>query len=323
MRRLILKAGAAAALALCTLTVAQAGDFPSKPLRLVVGFAPGGATDIVARLLAPEVARTLGQQVIVENKPGANGNIANEIVAAAEPDGYTLMLGTPGSLVLNPFLYKKVPVDPAKAFAPISQLTESPLVVVVPASSPARTLPELMALAKTRDGLNYGSAGNGSTMHVAGATLQMLTGAKMTHIPYKGSAPAITDLLAGVLDLMVDSRSTTKPLIDDARLRPLAVTSTRRVADLPQVPTVNEALGIPYDVTSWLGLVAPAGTSPEVIATLHRAFAEALKAPAVVKRFDALGTHPLGTSPQEFARALDARRVEAKALVQRAGLSID
>ena len=324
MRRQFLKAGAAAALALLASAAAHAGDFPSKPVRLVVGYAPGGATDIVARLLQPEVSKRLGQQLVIDNRPGANGNIANEIVAHAEPDGHTILLGNPGPLVLNPLLFKSVPVDPATAFAPVSQLTESPLVVVVPAASPVKTLRGLIDRAKARDGLNFGSAGNGSSMHVAGATLQLATGAKLVHVPYKGSGPAMNDLLAGVLDFMPDSRSTTKPFIKDGRLRALAVTGSKRVADLPEVPTVEEALGLRgFNVTTWLGIVAPAGTPKDVIARLHQAFAESLAVPAVAQRFEALGTATLGSTPEEFARALDAERRAARTLVQRTGMSIE
>ncbi len=302
----------------------HAADFPTKPIRLVVGFAPGGASDIVARVLQPELQKRLGQPIVIDNRPGANGNIANDVVARAEPDGYTLLLGNPGPLVFNPFLYKQVPVDPAKAFAAVTQLTESPMVIVVPANSPLRSLSDLIARAKAKPGgLSYGSAGNGSSMHLAAATLQMRTGAPLVHVPYKGSGPAITDLLAGQLDFMPDSRSTTMPFVRDGRLRPLAVTSDRRVTDLPDVPTVAEA-GVPgFKVTTWLGVVAPAGTPQPVVQRLYEAFADALKQPAVKTRLDELGTYTVGSTPEAFTKAMDRERQEARELVQKTGMSIE
>jgi tripartite-type tricarboxylate transporter receptor subunit TctC len=313
-----------ATLALLASTSGFAADFPTKPVRLVVGFAPGGASDIVARLLEPEVSKRLGQPLVIDNKPGANGNIANEIAAKAEPDGHTLLLGNPGPLVLNPYIYKSVSVDPAKAFVPVTQLTESPLVVVVPANSPIKTLQDLIAKAKkSPNGVTYGSAGNGSSMHVAGATLQAAIGAPMVHVPYKGSGPALIDLLGGTIDFMPDSRSTTMPHIRDGRLRPLAVTGTKRVADLPNVPTVAEA-GVPgFNVTTWLGIVAPAGTPPAAVRRLHDAFTEALKVPAVQQRFAELATNPTGTTPEAFAKLLDDERRAAKKLVAETRMSID
>ena len=313
-----------AALALLASATSFAADFPTKPVRLVVGFAPGGASDIVARLLEPEVSKRLGQPLVIDNKPGANGNIANDIVAKAEPDGHTILLGNPGPLVLNPFIYKSVGADPAKAFVPVTQLTESPLVVVVPSASPIKTLQDLIAKArKSPNGVTYGSAGNGSSMHVAGATLQVAIGAPMVHVPYKGSGPAIIDLLGGTIDFMPDSRSTTMPHIREGRLRALAVTGPKRVADLPNVPTVAEA-GVPgFNVTTWLGVVAPAGTPPAVIRKLHDAFTEALKVPAVQQRFAELATNPAGTTPEAFARLLDEERKAAKKLVAETRMSID
>jgi len=303
---------------------AHAADYPSKPIRLVVGFAPGGASDIVARLLQPELQKRLGQPIVIDNRPGANGNIANEVVARAEPDGYTVLLGNPGPLVLNPFLYKHVSVDPAKAFVPVSQLTESPMVVVVNAASTVKTMRELIDRARQNPGkLAYGSAGNGSSMHVAGATLQMHIGVPLIHVPYKGSGPAITDLLGGQLDFMPDSRSTTLPLIRDGRLRALAVTGATRAADLPNVPTVAEA-GVPgFNVTTWLGVVAPSGTPTAVVQRLHGAFVDAMKVPAVAARFEELGTSVKGSTPEAFAKALEAERNEARVLVKQTGMTVE
>jgi tripartite-type tricarboxylate transporter receptor subunit TctC len=320
--KLLLTLAATAALAFSGTT--QAADYPTKPIRLVIGFAPGGASDIVARLLQPEVAKRLGQPVIIDNKPGANGGIANEAVAKAEPDGHTLLLGNPGPLVLNPFIYKSVSVDPATAFVPVSQLTESPLVVVVPATSPLKTLQDLIDKARKSPGtVTYGSAGNGSSMHVAGATLAVAIKAGLVHVPYKGSGPALTDLLGGTIDFMPDSRSTTMPFIRDGKLRPLAVTGAKRVPDLPNVPTVAEA-GVPgFNVTTWLGVVAPSGTPPAAVKKLQAVFHEVLALPQVQQRFAELATTPVGGTPEAFGRLLDDERKAAKALVAETKMSVE
>jgi len=302
----------------------QGSEYPVRPIRVLIPYAAGGATDIVARILGPKMYERMGQPIVIDNRPGANGNIANEAVARAEPDGYTLLLGNPGPQVFNPFLYKQVPVDPATAFAPVTQLTESPMVIVVPAKSPLNSVSDLVRAAKGKPGgLSYGSAGNGSSMHLAGATLQMRTGAPLVHVPYKGSGPAITDLLGGQLDFMPDSRSTTMPFIRDGRLKPLAVTGNHRVADLPQVPTVAEAGVADFKVTTWLGVVAPAGTPPTVVKRLYEAFSETLKQPAIKARLDELGTYAMGSTPDAFARAMEQERKEARQLVQQTGMKIE
>lgn len=314
----------AAACATALVTLAHGAEFPDKPVRLVVGFPPGGASDIVARLLQPHLQKDLGQPVVIENRPGANGNIANEVVARADADGYTLLLGNPGPLVLNPFLYKRVPVDPVKAFTPVTQLTESPMVVVVPAASPLKSIGDLLGKARQQPGkLTYGSAGNGSSMHVAGATLQVRLQTPLIHVPYKGSGPALNDLLAGQLDFMADSRSTTLPLIRDGRLRALAVTGSRRVADLPDVPTVAEAGVGGFDVTTWLGVVAPAGTPAPVVQRIYAAFAGALKDKSVQARLAELGTNIKASTPAQFASALEEERKSARQLVRESGMSIE
>src|SRR5690606_33283029 len=224
--------------------------YPTKPIQLVVGFAPGGASDIVARLLAPSVAKTLGQPVVVDNRPGANGNIANDVVANAAPDGHTLLLTNNGSHVYNPLIYKSSRIDPAKAFAPVTLLTATPLVVVVPQESPYKSLNDIIQSARKSPGaVTYGSAGSGAISHLVAATLAQRTQTDMVHVPYKGSGQSIIDLLAGRLDFMADSRSPTMPFIRDGRLRPLAVTGSSRVADLPDVPTVTETGIVELDMT--------------------------------------------------------------------------
>ncbi len=319
----LFRGGSAIALSLAVCTGAAA-EYPEKPIRLIVGFAPGGATDIVARLVSPEAAARLGQPVVVENRPGANGNIANDTTAAAAPDGYTLLLTNPGSQIYNPLIYKSIKVDPQKAFAPVTQLTESPLLVVVPTSSSINTFPELLAQAKQAPAtVSFGSTGNGSTSHLVGAMLERATGTKMVHVPYKGSGQSMTDLLAGRLDFMADSRSPTMPYLRDKRLRALAVTGGRRVADLPDVPTIAEAGVAGFNVTTWLGLVVPVGTPPDVIDKLNAAFAGAVQTPKISAQLEQLGTSPLGTSEQAFATMLGREQQVAETLVRELNLSVD
>ncbi|OVZ59350.1 ABC transporter substrate-binding protein [Pigmentiphaga sp. NML080357] len=298
-------------------------DYPAKPIRVVIGFAPGGASDIAFRMVQDELSKRLGQPVVPEYKPGANGNIANDTVAAAAPDGYTILWANVGPLAVNQYLYAGNKLDPAKAFTPVTQLTDSPLVVVVPKDSPYKTMGDLIAAAKRGTPLNYGSAGNGSSMHIAGASLSIALGASMTHVPYKGSGPAIQDLLAGRLDFMADSRSTTNPHIKSGTLRALALTGPKRVEDLPNVPTVAEA-GVPgFSVTTWQAVVAPAGTPRPIIDKLAAAFRDTLKDPVVQERFASINTPLVGSSPDDFAVFLEKERKAAKELIERAKIRID
>ncbi|GAA0510923.1 tripartite tricarboxylate transporter substrate binding protein [Pigmentiphaga sp. GD03639] len=298
-------------------------DYPAKPVRVVIGFAPGGASDIAFRMVQDELSKRLGQPVVPEYKPGANGNIANDTVAAAAPDGYTVLWANVGPLAVNQYLYAGNKLDPAKAFAPVTQLTDSPLVVVVPKDSPYKTMGDLIAAARKGTPLAYGSAGNGSSMHIAGASLALALGGSMTHVPYKGSGPAIQDLLAGRLDFMADSRSTTNPHIKSGTLRALALTGPKRVEDLPDVPTVAEA-GVPgFSVTTWQAVVVPAGTPRPVIDKLASALRDTLKDPVVRERFASINTPLVGSTPDEFAVFLDKERKAAKELIERARIRID
>jgi tripartite-type tricarboxylate transporter receptor subunit TctC len=311
-------------MAVLAMSPALQAAYPEKPIQLLVGFAPGGASDIVARLLAPSVSKTLGQPLVVANRPGANGNIANDLLAHAPPDGHTLLLTNNGSHVYNPLIYKSARIDPAKAFAPVTLLTATPLVVVVPQESTYRNLNDIIEAARKSPGaVTYGSAGSGAISHLVAATLAQRTETDMVHVPSKGSGQSIVDLLAGRLDFMADSRSPTMPFIRDGRLRPLAVTGSARVADLPDVPTVTETGIAELDMTAWLGIVAPAGTPEPVIEQLNAAFVAALREPEVAAQLEKLGTLSRGTSVVEFRDQLEREQSAAAVLIQRIGLSLE
>lgn len=314
----------AVALATCALASSAFADWPDKPIRMVIGFAPGGASDIAFKMVQDELSKRLGQPVVPDYKPGANGNIANQAVATAAPDGYTALWANVGPLAVNTYLYKGVKLDPGKAFVPVTQLTDSPLVVVVPKSSPYRTMQELVQAARKPDArLSYGSAGHGSSMHIAGASLALALNAQFIHAPYKGSGPAIQDLLAGRLSFMVDSRSTTAPFIQEGALRALAVSGDKRVADMPDVPTVAEA-GVPgFKVTTWQAVVMPAGTPQPIVDKFSKAIRETLETPEVRERFARIYTPLVGSTPEEFAKFWAKERTNAKTLVEKARLQID
>lgn len=302
--------------------VAVAADYPEKPIRVVIGYPPGGASDIVFRHVQEEWSRRLGQPLVADYKPGANGNIANDVAAAAPADGYTVLWSNIGPLLLNS-LVAPARTDPA-TFVPVGQVTESALVVVVPPSSPHRNIRELLAAARSKSGgLTYGTPGNGSPMHLAGAALADALGVPMTQIAYKGSAPALTDLMGGQFDFMADSRATTAPLLKDGRLRALAVTSARRVPDLPDVPTVAES-GVPgFAVTTWVGVVAPAGTPAAIVKKLSDTLRAALAVPAVKARYAQSGTDVVDSSPAEFGAFVTQQRRELRALAEKIKLKAD
>jgi tripartite-type tricarboxylate transporter receptor subunit TctC len=314
----------ASGLAACMLAAGAHAEWPDRPLRMVIGFAPGGASDIAFKMVQDELSKKLGQPVVPIYKPGANGNIANQAVATAEPDGYTALWANVGPLAINTYLYKGVQVDPGKAFVPVTQLTDSPLVVVVPKSSPFQTMQDLVQAAKKPDaGLSYGSAGHGSSMHVAGAALSLALNAPMTHVPYKGSAPALQDLIAGRLSFMVDSRSTTAPFIKEGTLRALAVSGDQRVADMPDVPTVAES-GVPgFKVTTWQAVVMPAGTPQPIVDKFSKALRDTLQMPEVQERFARIYTPLVGSTPEAFGVFWAKERAGAQALVEKARLQVD
>jgi len=288
---------------LCALPAA-AQNYPSRPLRLVVGFTPGGGVDINARLLAPKLAEYLGQQVLVENKPGAGTNIANEFVAKAAPDGYTLLFNSP-AVAINMSLTKNPPYDALRDYTAVSVFSESTNILVVPAALPVTSARELVALAREKpDALNYSSAGNGTTQHLAAELFKLRTGSSILHIPYKGSAPSIAALIAGQVQLSFINPLAIGPHVKTGRLRALAVAGTKRSDLMPEVPTLKEAGIEGVEVPLWFGLIAPAATPREIVSTLSGAVARAARDPETRKRLAEQGAEPVGSSADEFGRLL-------------------
>ena len=308
---------AAAVLAVSTAVRAQQ-DFPAKPIRIVVPFAPGGGNDVFARQLGTRLGATLGQQVLIDNRPGAGGTVGTDAVAKAAPDGYTLLLGHTGTLAINPALYPKLPYDAKTDFVAVGPLAQAPLVLVVPASSKLRTLAELIAAARAAPGkVSYASSGNGTGGHLAGELLEELAAIKWLHVPYKGTAPALTDVLGGQVDAMFSVIPPALPQIEAGRLRAVAVTGAKRSARLPQVPTVAEAGIKGYESALAYGLVAPKGTPEPVLKVLGAALAQAVESPQLRAAFRAEGAEPLAGSAADFA-ALTRAESEKWARVIRA-----
>ncbi|RDK06607.1 tripartite tricarboxylate transporter substrate binding protein [Cupriavidus lacunae] len=288
---------------LATLGLAGAAQaaYPDKPIRLIVGFPAGGASDVAARAIAAKMGAMLGQAIVIENKAGAASNIGSDYVAKATPEGYTLLFGTI-SLAVNPSLYRKLSYDPLKDLAPIAQVASTPFLVVVNPGTPYHSLADLIAAAKrpADKPIYFASAGNGSGAHLFAELFNSQAGVKMRHVPYRGAAPAMSDVLGGQVPLTFDNIVTTLPLVKGGKLRPLAVTSKTRSRAAPDIPTVAEA-GVPgYDATAWFGLFAPAGTPADVIQKLSATAAQATQAPEVRAALEAVGCDPMGTSPHDF-----------------------
>ena len=314
----------AAAMAAATLCgTAQAESYPSKPVTIVVPFSPGGATDTMTRLLADRLGKRLGQPVIVENKPGAGTMIASEYVAKAAPDGYTVLMAA-SSLGIAPALYSKVNYDPVKDFTPISLVASVVHVLEVHPSVPANNVAELIAWLKANPGkANYGSVGAGTSTHLESELFKTLAGVTMTHIPYKGSAPALMGLVGGNLQVMFDAYASSGPFIKDGKARLLAVTTAQRSKLLPDTPTIAES-GLPgFEAMPWLGLIAPAATPEPVINKLHAELMEVLKEPAVREKFASLGLDIIGNSPQEFADFIKKDIVKWGKVVKESGAKAD
>ncbi len=303
---------------------ARADPFPSRPIRIVVPFAPGGSSEIVARSVAAEMAKTIGANVIVENKPGGAGTIAMSEVAKAAPDGHTLILGHVGTLAVNPFAMTKQPYDVNRDFVPVVLLARVPNIFVVHTSVPANNLKEFVALAKARPGaLNYGSAGNGSAGHLAMEYLKLVTGTHIVHIPYRGTGPQLQDLLAGRTEASSAGTPPLLPHIRDGRLKAIAVGMTERIAALPDVGTVSEQ-GYPgFETSQWYGLVAPAGTPPEVVQKIAQHATQALRSGPITARFandNALGA---GGTPADFARFIHKEQERWSRVVKQANIRLD
>ena len=320
--RAIALALAAASLPHAAPALAQA--WPSKPITYVVPFPAGGTTDILARILGQKLGAALGTTIVVENKPGAGGNVGSEFVSRAAPDGYTIMGGTISSHSINVSLYPKLPYDPVTSFAPITLIGTNPNVLVVNAASPYKSVQEITAALKAKPGsLSYASAGNGTSQHLSAELYKFMAGIDMVHIPYKGSGPAITDVMGGQVPMMFDTSVVAGPHIESGKLRALAVTSAKRAASMPNVPTMAES-GVPgYDVVSWQAVFAPAGTPRPIVDRLHTEIAKILKEPEVQERLAKLGLDPSGMTPAELSAFQKAEIEKWAKVIKAANIKID
>ncbi len=310
-------------LLLCA-TAGTAQDFPSKPVRVVITYPPGGSTDGVGRALAAKLTDVLGQQVVVDNRGGAGGIIGTEIVARAAPDGYTLLLGTSAGMSINPLLHSKLPYRVDRDFAPVSLVVVNPQALVAHPGVPASTVQELITLARARPGqINYASPGVGSPNHMGMELLKAITGIDVVHVPYKGGGPATTEVLAGQVQLLFNSIPSVLPQVKAGRLKALAVGSSRRSPAMPDVPTVAEA-GVPgFEYATWYGLFAPAGTPPPVIALLNTAATSALNNPELAQSLAGQGSEPNPTTPEELARFIKAEHERWSRVVRAAGMKAE
>ena len=300
-----------------------AQTYPARAVHIVVPYPPGGPTDIVARGIGQKLAERLRQPFVIENKPGAGGNIGAEAAAKAPPDGYTLLLGTTAH-VINPWLFKNLNYDFARDFVPIALLTSLPLVAVVPANSPVNSIADLIALAKAKaGGLPYGSSGNGQSTHMAAELFKSMAGVGMTHVPYKGSAPALTDLAGGQVAVMFDTMLSAMPQVRAGRLRAIGVTSLTRAASAPEIPTVAESGLSGYEVGAWNGLLAPAGTPDAVVAALNRAVNESLRDSDLRQRFATDGAEVVGGTADAFAGFIRRELDKWRRVVQTGGIKLD
>jgi tripartite-type tricarboxylate transporter receptor subunit TctC len=317
-----------AVLGVCAAVLAAAGapsaaqdSFPAKPVRLIAPFPPGGSTDVLCRMIAQKLTASFGRQVIVDNRPGAGGSIGHDVAAKAPADGYTLLLTAKAALVVNPLLYRKLPYDPLNDFAFISVIVSAGPVLVVHPSVPARSVKELIALAKSRPGkLNYGSGGIGTTAHIIGEYFQVITGTRLVHVPYKGGAVAMIDLVAGQTDLQFGDMVPAVPQVRAGKLRALAVTTEKRSAALPDVPTMAEA-GVKVSFPAqWWGLAAPKGTPAAVISRVNAELGKIVKMPDVIERFDSMGIFPEHTTPERMLEMVKAERAPMEKILKAAGI---
>lgn len=307
----------AIAFAAALATGALAQGYPHRPIKVIVPYAAGGNADITARVMARKMSESLGQPLVIENRGGANGGIGTEAVAKAAPDGYTLLITASGPIVINPVLYPKVGYDPQKDLVAISQILTYQYALVVPTASDIKTVPDLVNRAKSKPGdVAYGSAGIGAGGHLAGEMLAIMTGTKLTHVPYKGNAPALVDLIGGVLPMTFDTVVTAVPHIKAGGLRPLAVSGPKRASALPQVPTMQELGFKGFDITQFVGLFAPAGTDPAIVKRLHEEVIKAVRSAEVVTRLETDGGNDLvADSPAEFASTITKELAMYKKLI--------
>lgn len=328
-RRHALATLATLAMAVASPAVLAQTNWPTKPVRLVVPFAPGGTTDILARAIAPELSKAFGQQFVIDNRAGAGGNIGAEAVAKSPGDGYTLLMGTVGTHGINRALYPKLPYDPIKDFVPITLVAGVPNVMVInaefAASNRINTVEDFVRHAKANPGkLNMASSGNGTSIHLAGELFKSKTGIFMTHIPYRGSGPALLDLTAGNMQVMFDNLPSSMQLIKAGKLKALAVTSAQRSAAMPELPTIEEAAGIKgFEASSWFGLLAPAGTPADVVNRIQQEVAKSLVTPAIKEKLLAQGAIPSGMTPAQFVALIDSEHKKWAEVVKASGAKVD
>ncbi len=322
--------GLAAAALLAALPAAWAQNaWPTKPVKIIVPFAPGGTTDILARAVAPELSRAFGQQFVVENKAGAGGNLGAEIVAKSAGDGYTLLMGTVGTHGINRALYAKLPYDPFKDFVPVTLVAGVPNVMVInsdlAASHKINSVNDFVKYAKANPGkLNMASSGNGTSIHLAGELFKSQTGIFMAHIPYRGSSPALLDLAAGNMDVMFDNLPSAMQLIKGGRIKALAVTSGQRSSAMPDLPTIEEAAGLKgFEASSWFGLLAPAGTPMDIVNRIQQEVAKSLNTPAIKEKMQLQGAIPSGNTSAQFATMIEAEHKKWAAVVKASGAKVD
>ena len=302
----------------------EAQTYPTKPIRIVIPFPPGGTTDILGRIAAQKLSEALGQQVVADNRPGAAGNIGAEQVAKAAPDGYTLITLPGSTLTIHPSLYAKLPFDPLKDFAPITILAAVPNALVVHPSLPVRNVKDLIAFAKSRPGqLNYASTGAGQSTHLSMELFKTMAGVKITHVPYKGSAPAVADLLGGHVPMMFDNMPSALPHVKAGKLRAIAVSTLKRSPVAPDIPTVAES-GLPgFEVSVWFSVMAPANTSKEIVDRLHRVLVKALQSADVRERLATQGAEPIGNTPEQFTDQMKRDIVKWAKVVRDANIKLD
>jgi len=320
----MIRALLAAVLALCATLPAAAQEWPAKPIRIVVPFSPGGVADNSARVIADKLGARLGQQVIVENRAGASGNIGSEAVAKAAPDGYTLLLGFDGTMVINPHVFAKLPFDTLRDFQPVTKLGDATLILVAHPSLPANSLPELIAYSKAQPGgVAYGTSGTGGTPHLAGELLVQRSGAKLVHVPYKGGGQAIGDVVGGQIPLVYTAIATAQQYVKSGRLKAIAVSSGKRASALPDVPTFVEGGQPGFVVDSWVGILAPSRTPRPIVDRLQKEIAAVLADPEVKARYEVLGIEPVGNTPDQFAAQIKADLGRWEQVVKQAGIKVD
>jgi len=312
-------------LSACATAVAQTADnYPNRPITMVVAFPAAGTTDILARLIGQKLTDKFKQTVVVENRPGAGGNIGTAFVAKAAPDGYTIMMGTIGTQSINPSLYKKMPYDAAKDFVPITRAAMVPNLLVVNKDAPYNTLAEMMAYGKANPGkLTYGSSGNGTTLHLSGELFNLMSGSKITHIPYKGSTPAVADLMGGQISMIFDNMPSVIQQVKSGRLKALAVTSAQRNPQLPEIPTIQEVGVAGYEVWSWFGLLAPAATPKPIVDKLNASIVDIIKQPDVQAKIIELGAVPVPETSAEFGAFIDAETLKWAKVIKEANIGMD